>query len=167
MLMFTATPNKTDTFRQALSALDTEYQAAAEALCRQCHCESGARFDALSYLQGAMVPYIMTASDDKLAGAARRWAACLLILHQNPLDILYHDSNVRPLVHDARGDHMVVETPSLTVVACYDNAGDANLLADYLNHHGLWNYEVVPVMTTGYRNPQYRHAIAAATDEEK
>ena len=48
--MSTSTSNKTDTFRQALSALDTEYQAAAEALGRQCHRESGARFDALSYL---------------------------------------------------------------------------------------------------------------------
>lgn len=161
------TPTKVDTLRQALSALDTEYQAAAEALGRQCHRESGARFDALSYLQGAMVPYIMTASDNKLAGAARRWAACLLILHQTPIDVLYHSSDVQPLMHDARGDHMVVEASSLTVVACCDNAGDANLLADHLNHHGLWNYEVVPVMTAGYCNPQYRKAIAAATGEEE
>ena len=161
------TPNKVDTLRQALTALDTEYQAAAEALGRQCHRESGARFDALSYLQGAMVPYIMTASDDKLAGAARRWAACLLILHQAPLDVLYHSSDVQPLAHDARGDYMVVEGASLTVVACFDNAGDANLLADHLNHHGLWNYEVVPVMTAGYHNPQYRKAIAAAIGEEE
>lgn len=43
---------------------------------------------------------------------------------------------------------MIVEALSLTVVACDDNAGDANLLADYLNQHGLWNYEVVPVMTS-------------------
>ena len=62
---------------------------------------------------------------------------------------------------------MVVEAASLTVVACYDNAGDANILADYLNHHGLWNYEVVPVMTAGYHNPQYRKAIAAAIGEEE
>ena len=161
--MFTPTPNKTDTFRQTLSALDTEYQAAAEGFGRLCHRESGARFDALSYPQGAMVPYLI----NKLAGAARRWAACLLILHQNPLDILYHNSNVRPLTHGTRGHHMVVEVPSLTVVACYDNAGNANLLADYLNHHGLWNYEVVPVLTAGYRNLQYRQAIAAATGEEE
>ena len=69
-----------------------------------------------------MVPYLI----NKLAGAARRWAACLLILHQNPLDILYHDSNVRPLTHGTRGDHMVVEVPSLTVVDCCDNAGDGD-----------------------------------------
>lgn len=161
------TSNQIVTLRQALLALDSEYQTAAEALGRQCHRESGARFDALSFLQGAMVPYIMTAADDKLAGAARRWAACLLILHQNPLDVLYHSSDVRPLVHDARGDHMVVEATSLAVVACFDNADDANLLADHLNHNGLWGYEVVPVMTAGYRNPQYRKAIAAATDEEE
>ena len=165
--MSTPTPNKTDTFRQALSALDTEYQAAAEALGRQCHRESGARFDALSYLQGVMVPYIITARDNKLAGAARRWAACLLVLHQKPLDILYHDSGVRPLTHDARGDHMVVEASSLTVVACYDNAGDANLLVDHLNQRGRWNYQVVPGMTAGYCNPQYRKAIAAATGEDE
>jgi hypothetical protein len=165
--MSTPTSDKIDPFRQALSALDIQYQAAAEALGRQCHRESGARFDALSYLQGAMVPYIMTAAEDKLAGAARRWAACLLILHQNPLDILYHDSSVRPLVHDARGDHMVVDASSLTVVACYDNAGDANLLVDHLNQCGLWNYQVVPVMIAGYCNPQYRKAIAAATGEEE
>ena len=164
--MSTLPPNQIVTFRQALTALDTDYQAAAEALGRQCHRESGARFDALSFLQGAMVPYIMTAADDKLAGAARRWAACLLILHQNPLDVLYHSSDVRPLVHDARGDHMVVEATSLAVVACYDNAGDANLLAEHLNHNGLWSYEVVPVMTAGYRNPLYHKAIAAADEEE-
>ena len=161
------TPNKIDTLRQALTALDKEYQAAVEALGRQCHRQSGARFDALSFLQGAMVPYIMTAADDKLAGAARRWAACLLILHQAPIDVLYYGSGVKPLVYDARGDHMVVEASSLTVVACYDNAGDANLLVNHLNQHGLWNYAVVPVMTAGYRNPDYRKAIAAASDEEE
>jgi hypothetical protein len=55
---------------------------------------------------------------------------------------------VRLLVHDGRGKPMVVEASSLTVVACDDNADDANLLADSLNQHNLWNYEVVPVMTS-------------------
>ena len=54
-----------------------------------------------------------------------------------------------------------------SVELIFDNAGDANLLADHLNHHGLWNYDVVLVMTAGYRNPQYRKAIAVATDEEE
>ena len=164
--MSTPTPDKVDPLRQALSALDTEYQAAAEALGRQCHRESGARFDALSFLQGAMTPYILSAADDTLAGAARRWAARLLILHQNPLEVLYDGCGVQPPVYSARDDHMVVETSSLAIVACYDNEGEANLLADHLNHGGRRRYAVVPVMIVGYRNPEYRKAIAAADEDE-